>query len=641
VTPPDSDAANSSKRKREVEPERKKKNKNRKTDKVVVEEPTNDSPNAPAFEIPSTLNQPTPPKQKKARKQKNNAQSPTTPIARPVADIPLAEESDEKPAIGARSAPGTPKHDGSLTPGGRSKVPRGFRTREKDSLKIGFYTPEEVEKIETFKINFCTSHNLPSTTFDEMVQHSERGGNGDFPVSTEVTTKGDFWNEIYGLVPDRDRRSVYRFMRRHFQVSAQRAHDWSREQEEELISLVGQHGPKWTYIGRLIGRSDDDVTQRWKNKLEHQGTMNQGAWDEDETLTFLDAMEASWVNMKPLLAEKAGKDLYDLDEKLVAWGNVSQAMGYRRSRQQCADKWRKIVKQVKTLRANGMPDAVFDVKAAVKNVANRNGRFNRKSAAFVDEEDEDNEDPETTKRDPENNPELAKVLSNLGQARNQAEPEPELPDPEPESTKKSKKSKFKRKREGAAVQLDKEPQAEVGEPELPPTSNKSRLQHTQNTVSDAVEEPTSSLATKKTKAERKREKKERKEQQEREHQEQEEREHQEQEEREHQEQEEREQEQEIAEAKARKDAKAARKEAKRLRKEEARLAAEAESPEPNKNTSNKPRQVETGESSRSASSELPAALDSTAAESDQDGSDSDVVNESDVSMKYEYDSDEQ
>ena len=671
VTPPDSDTSNPSKRKRESEPERKKNaKKNRKSGKFIEEDPDSEPSLEPtitaAAEIPPTPSQPTSSKSersqaKKARKQKKkDAQSPTTPTAQPASDMSPAEVlSDAEQATFANptSAPVTPKPEGSLTPGGRPRISRGSRKREKDSLKIGFYTPEEVEKIETFKVNFCTTHSLSSTTFDEMVQHSERGGNGDFPVSTDVITKGDFWEEIYGLVPDRDRRSVYRFMRRHFQASAQKAHDWSKEQEDELISLYARHGPKWTFIGKLLGRSDDDVTQRWKNKLEHKGTMNQGAWSEDETQTFLDAMKSSWVNMKPLLEEQSGNDFYDLDEKLVVWGNVSKAMGHRRSRQQCADKWRKIVKQVRRLRANGMPDAVFDVQAAAKSVANWNGRLaaNKKSAAFVNEDDDDddvNGGPESTNPNSETKPGLANLLSNIAQSVSQSENEAEPdhgvqseaePEPEPEltqQTNKSKKSKTKRKRTEEAVsdaagQPDNETQAEVdGDPELPPTLKESKRRHTQNTSSDAVEEsPSSSLANpKKSKAERKREKKEQKEQQEREN-------------------------QAESEAKAKKDARAARKKAKRQKKEEeARLAAQAETPEPpkNKKTSKKSKQAynddtdnhsaaHTGEisPSKSTSPNLPAGLFSAAAEAtDQDGSDSDGVDEGDVPVKFESESDE-
>ncbi|KAJ5326840.1 Homeodomain-like [Penicillium brevicompactum] len=489
-----SGASKPAKRKRESEPQRQKKSKKKpKSDKHVEEETDEanvdtpvaaETPIAKPTEVAPTPSQPSPsksprPEAVQARKQKKHAKTPTTPSVK---------STPKTPRAGPNSVPATPIPEGSLTPGGRPKSIRGSRTRAKDSLKIGFYTPQEVEKIENFKINFCTMHGISGSVFDEMIQHSDRGS-GDFPVSENVVKKADFWNDIYGLVPDRDRRSVYRFMRRHFQASTQKAHDWSEEQDDELIDLYTKHGPKWTFIGRLLGRSDDDVTQRWKNKLEHKGTMNQGAWDEEEFNVFLEAMEACWASMKPLLGGKAGKDLYDLDEQTIIWGNISKAMGHKRSRQQCADKWRKIVKHVKNLRANGMPDAVFDYASSSKKAAAWKARSSAiKSAEFVEDESNDEGDDEVNE-DPKSNggPEIAN-----SQPEPEPQPEPRLePEadnlPEPQATpkepkkSKSKKSNKRKSSDAAATelpppQLENGAQSDDDEPELPPPSKQTKAE---------------------------------------------------------------------------------------------------------------------------------------------------------------------
>lgn len=622
----DSNMSNHSKRKRESEPVRKQNSKkNRKSEKIVAESasPENNSPSAIAVQIPTTPSQPTPSKPKpkssakKAHKQNGEElKSPVSSIPQPTPDLPATEEP---PAVNQLAvtkqtpAPDSPNPEGSTTPGGRAKGIRGSRTREKDNLKIGFYTPEEVRKIEAYKLNFCTVHGIASGKFDEMVQHSERGATGEFPVSSDVISKSDFWDEIYALVPDRDRRSVYRFMRRHFQASAQKAHDWSKEQEDELIELHAKHGPKWTYIGKLIGRSDDDVTQRWKNKLEHQGTMNQGAWSEDETRIFLDAVESTWNTMKPILADKAGKDMYELDERLIVWGNISKEMRHMRSRQQCADKWRKIVKQVMTMRANGHPGAVFDPKIAAKKSANWNLRLEaqRKSSQFVNEDSDNDEATKTTKRALELNGEVA---------------------PSPIAI--------------ANVESDHDAQSEEGEPDLPEPpkkakKSKSKRKHNEDPASGPVKEAPSSPATsKKSKEERKSEKRERRE-------------------KERQEQIEQEAQEDKA---ARKERKRKRKEEKekrkRLEEEEANKpsSSDAEAPEPSKKKKKSKKQ-------KQASSDSPAPLaepsrpvveekpppaspashgsatehDAIVDESDSDGGDDDS---SEVNVKYETDSDE-
>ncbi|OQE95445.1 hypothetical protein PENNAL_c0002G02339 [Penicillium nalgiovense] len=626
----DTNMSNPSKRKRQSEPERKKKTKKRKSEKSVAESASpenNPPPSATAVQVPATPSQVTPSKPKlsakKVRKHNGEGLEASTLLAATEEPLAVKQVTVNK----KNPAPDSPNPEGSSTPpGGRAKGVRGSRTREKDSLKIGFYTPDEVRKIETYKVNFCTVHGISSVKFDEMVQHSERGANGEFPVSSDVISKSDFWNEIYALVPDRDRRSVYRFMRRHFQASAQKAHDWSKEQDDELIELHAKHGPKWTFIGKLIGRSDDDVTQRWKNKLEHQGTMNQGAWSEEETKIFLDAVESTWLTMKPMLADKAGKDMYELDERLIVWGNISKEMGHMRSRQQCADKWRKIVRQVMTLRANGQPGAVFDPKIAAKRSAHWNMRLEaqRKSSQFVNEDSDDDEATKTSTTNLNVNNEAAP--SPVANGNDNAEP-------------------------------DHEAQPEEGEPDLPESSqkvkkSKSKRKYKEDPASSLVKEaPSSPAASKKSKDEKKREKKERREK--------------ERQEKERQEQIEREVQEDKA---ARKESKRKRKEEKKRKRleEEERLAAEAnktsssdaDAAEPPKKKKKSKKQNQASidspalpllaEPSRPVIEESPpppsptshisaSQHDAEVDESDSDGGDDD---RSEVNVKYESDSDE-
>ncbi|KAF4761763.1 hypothetical protein HAV15_005587 [Penicillium sp. str.  len=532
----DSNMSNPSKRKRESEPEQsepvRKQNpkKNRKSEKIIADQSTPSKPKPKSSA-------------KKSRKQNGEElESPALSIPQPTPDLPATEEPPAVNQLAATKqapAPDSPNPEGSTTPGGRAKGVRGSRTREKDNLKIGFYTPEEVQKIEAYKLNFCTVHGIASAKFDEMVQHSERGANGEFPVSSDVISK----KRLLG----RDLRSP----------SAQKAHDWSKEQEDELIALHAKHGPKWTYIGKLIGRSDDDVTQRWKNKLEHQGTMNQGAWSEEETRIFLAAVESTWNTMKPMLAGKSTKDMYELDERLIVWGNISKEMGHMRSRQQCADKWRKIVKQVMTMRANGHPGAVFDPKLAAKKSAHWNLRLEaqRKSSQFVNEDSDNDEATKTTKQTLEPNGEVAPspiANANIESAHDvqSEEGEPDLPEP----PKKAKKSKSKRK-------------------------------HNEDPASGPVKESPSSPATpKKSKEERKREKKERRE-------------------KEKQEQIEQEAQEDKAARKERKRKRKEEKKRKRLEEEEANKppSSGAEAPEP-------PKKKKKSKKQKQASSDSPAPL---------------------------------
>ncbi|KAE8390236.1 hypothetical protein BDV23DRAFT_155735 [Aspergillus alliaceus] len=294
--------------------------------------------------------------------------------------------------------------DGSTQQG---EIRKGKRKREGKG-QTGFFTPNEVQALEDFKIDFCNTNGLRADVFDAMVQHSEREKGVDFPCDSSITTKHEFWKTIYGILPNRERRSVYRFMRRHFQSSDVKPHHWTHEQDEELIRLVAQHGFKFALIAKEIGRNDDDVVQRWKNRLEHRTTMNRGPWSQKENVMLQDALQLAWKNLKEK-GHDVGRDIYEIDETMISWGHISSKMGHCRSRQQCADKWRKARKKVQHLRENGNPDAVFDPlkeskrknsKAKLKTATptpTRTSVGHYKSNEYVisDDEGEDKEDHNT------------------------------------------------------------------------------------------------------------------------------------------------------------------------------------------------------------------------------------------------------
>lgn len=220
----------------------------------------------------------------------------------------------------------------------------------------GFFSPEEVRTLEQFKIDFCNENNITPELFDRLVQDSRK--NRDGRLSLEGISRTAFWQSVYNLLPQRDRRSVYRFMRRHFQASSQKPHQWTKEQDDELEQMHAQYGPKWAKIARELGRTQDDVVQRWKNHVEHRRTLKWGPWSEEEIEALQNALRHSWTALHDSGVD-VGKDIYEMDESLISWGVVSNLMDNTRSRQQCADRWRKIKRAVLEERRAGNPDAVY------------------------------------------------------------------------------------------------------------------------------------------------------------------------------------------------------------------------------------------------------------------------------------------
>ncbi|KAJ5137449.1 hypothetical protein N7526_003682 [Penicillium atrosanguineum] len=280
----------------------------------------------------------------------------------------------------------------------KPKKLRGSRPGGKDNLKVGFFTPDEVEKVEHFKISWSNMHGIGHTTFNEMIQHSEREG-AEWPGPPDAPSKHELWTDIYAVLPDRDRRSLYRFARRHFQIPGQKAHEWTKEQDEELVELMKQHPAKYALIGKMLGRSDDDVTQRWKNRLQHREKMNRGNWNLDETLGFMKSLQDFFEAHKEISPATAGNDIYEMDQKVIPWGSVSDSISNSRSRQQCADKWRKVCSKVKAERAKGNKDYVFDPQATVEKTSRwkeRSCGANSEERVIEDEEDDNDESPVAT-----------------------------------------------------------------------------------------------------------------------------------------------------------------------------------------------------------------------------------------------------
>ncbi|KAL4819341.1 hypothetical protein BDW67DRAFT_140913 [Aspergillus spinulosporus] len=259
----------------------------------------------------------------------------------------------------------------------------------------GAFLPHEVEALEDFKVEFCNANACSTTVFDLMVQH---GKEGPFPGPSGIG-KRTFWQQVHKILPGRDRRSVYRFMKRHFQASGQKPHEWTEEQEDELVVLYQQHGPKWAHIAELLGRSGDDVVQRWKNRLEHRDTMRTGPWSDEETSQLKDALRAAWDKLRSE-GINVGENIYEMDESLISWSQISKSMRHVRSRQQCADKWRRLkLTAAGSSQANSRANSRVNSRSVTPHSAKPESHKNYKSAAYVfSSEDESESDSKPEKK---------------------------------------------------------------------------------------------------------------------------------------------------------------------------------------------------------------------------------------------------
>jgi hypothetical protein len=102
--------------------------------------------------------------------------------------------------------------------------------------------------------------------------------------------------------------------------------------------LIETHGKRWSHIAGLINRYQKDVRDRWRNYLVCRGTVKTDVWSEDEEERFRELVENSIEKIREGLSANSRKS----PETLINWLDISQAMGYTRSRLQCMEKWKRM-----------------------------------------------------------------------------------------------------------------------------------------------------------------------------------------------------------------------------------------------------------------------------------------------------------
>lgn len=193
--------------------------------------------------------------------------------------------------------------------------------------QTGRFSDEEVQILLSWRDSFCTEHDLSGIEFNDLMTDSLRRGKTGW--KHKFLTKGEFMQQFYDQLPQRNRRAMLRFRERHFQNVEKSK--WTTDEDKELRDLVKQLGPKWVQIGELMGRTQDAVSQRWRHQLNYGQGIHHGEWTTDELTKLEEEVQA--------IAD--AKDTHVDDEDLVIpWQAIALRIGTGRSGQQCSNRWR-------------------------------------------------------------------------------------------------------------------------------------------------------------------------------------------------------------------------------------------------------------------------------------------------------------
>ncbi|KAK5075137.1 hypothetical protein LTR64_001342 [Lithohypha guttulata] len=193
--------------------------------------------------------------------------------------------------------------------------------------ETGRMSDEEVHILLSWRDSFCEEHGLSHHEFNEMMEVSCHRGTTSWRYN--FINKDEFMRQYYDQLPHRNRRSLLRFRERRFQ-NVERG-SWTEDDNKELRQLVAQFGPKWVEIGRMMGRTADDVSQRWRHRLNYGHEMRSGEWTDDEMQQLENEVEAFAVS------KNTTTDDTDL---VIPWQAISTKLGNGRTAQQCANRWR-------------------------------------------------------------------------------------------------------------------------------------------------------------------------------------------------------------------------------------------------------------------------------------------------------------
>jgi hypothetical protein len=193
--------------------------------------------------------------------------------------------------------------------------------------QVGAFNDYEVQKLNNWKDTFCEEHNITGAQFNDMMTDTlHRGREGTW--NWAFIKRTDFLAEYLNVLPKRNKRSMLRYRERNFQ-NVEGSLNWTEEDDRELIRLQKEMGTKWSKIAKILMRTQDAVSQRWRHKLQYT-QLESGEWSRAENTALTTAMEE--------LRRQSGVAA-DAQDWNIPWVQISEKVKTR-TPQQCSNHWR-------------------------------------------------------------------------------------------------------------------------------------------------------------------------------------------------------------------------------------------------------------------------------------------------------------
>ena len=143
----------------------------------------------------------------------------------------------------------TKKNSKSSTKTASTKTGRKWNEKSTEHKK-GKITPEEGQKITEALCEYAFENSLSSSEIVNLLTEKQKKDN-------------KVWPKIAECLPGRSVQSIHNYCHRTFHPNNYKGF-WTKKEEEDLISLVKEHGKKWELIGKTLQRTATNVKDKYK-----------------------------------------------------------------------------------------------------------------------------------------------------------------------------------------------------------------------------------------------------------------------------------------------------------------------------------------------------------------------------------------
>ncbi|GKT64120.1 myb-like DNA-binding domain-containing protein [Colletotrichum tofieldiae] len=210
---------------------------------------------------------------------------------------------------------------------------------QKGQFLTGQFSIEEMRNLTQAVEKYRDDHNLSQKEVNDLIQMRNRKKTGASKGSKGLQFDGqqflDMWAVICAAVPTRRRQKVIDVARQEFHNFKARGGGWTPKDDAKLEELHTKYNGSWVKIADEMSRHPNDLRDRYRNYVVCGGIEGRKKWSEEEERELVEHVVTSLRRIDKLPGNRHKSPL-----SLINWQSISELMGHRRSRLQCAKKFK-------------------------------------------------------------------------------------------------------------------------------------------------------------------------------------------------------------------------------------------------------------------------------------------------------------